>query len=44
MAQSVSHTYSVLADGLVGDYPNMWADVIQALGWAYLAQIRKGDE
>jgi hypothetical protein len=44
VAQVVSHAYSVLADGLVGYYPSMWAAVIETLGWAYLAQISKDED
>jgi hypothetical protein len=44
VAQVVSHAYSVLARGLLEDYPMMWAAVIETLGWAYLAQKATGDD
>jgi hypothetical protein len=44
VAQVVSHAYSVLARGLLEDYPMMWVAVIETLGWAYLAQVSKDDD
>ncbi|MBD8071328.1 hypothetical protein [Bacillus sp. PS06] len=30
--------YQVLAFGVIGDYPYMWAHVFKSIGWAVLAE------
>jgi len=34
----VAELYQVLAFGLIGEYPYMWAHACKSVGWAFLAE------